>query len=357
MQKEYKYGIIILVALKRRVYIIFKRTIKYYTKESCKLFSIMAVALVVILAIILLKYKPIYKVTISGKEIGYVDNDTDLKERIQKEIIEMQGKNIDFVSLDDMPNYEFKLVNRNQETNEEEIMIALKENAKIMYKYYAVILNNETVGLVDNIDEAEQAVNQIKDEYKNDAVNLELSVVENYTENIDEINIETVQVAQAQVEEKVSTLVAEKEEEEQAQKEEEEKSKYPNVNGVLLAVTPVSGSITSRFGVSSSIRSGAHTGTDIAAPTGTPIKAVASGTVTFAEKSGPYGNLIKITHENGVETWYGHCSKLYATVGQKVEAGDIIAAVGSTGNSTGPHLHLEIRIDGTAINPQNYLYK
>ena len=265
----------------------------------------------------------------------------------------MEGKNIDFVSLDNMPNYEFKLVNRNQKTNEEEIMLALKENVKIMYKYYAVILNNETVGLVDNMEEAEQAITQIKEEHKEDTVNLELSVIENYTENINDISIETVQVAQAQMEEKVSALVAE----EQAKKEEEEKSKYPNINGVLLAVTPVSGSITSRFGVVSSIRSGAHTGTDIAAPTGTPIKAVANGTVTFAERSGSYGNLIKITHENGVETWYGHCSKLYATVGQQVKAGDIVAAVGSTGNSTGPHLHLEIRVNGTAINPQNYLYK
>ena len=313
----------------------------------------MAVALGLIIAIILLKYKPIYKVTLLGQEIGYVDNEAKLKDRIQQEIIEMQGKNIDFVTLDDMPNYEFKLVNRNQKTNEEEIMLALKENVKIMYKYYAVILNNETVGLVDNMEEAEQAITQIKEEHKEDTVNLELSVIENYTENINDISIETVQVAQAQMEEKVSALVAE----EQAKKEEEEKSKYPNINGVLLAVTPVSGSITSRFGVVSSIRSGAHTGTDIAATTGTPIKAVANGTVTFAERSGPYGNLIKITHENGVETWYGHCSKLYATVGQQVKAGDIIAAVGSTGNSTGPHLHLEIRVNGTAINPQNYLYK
>ena len=313
----------------------------------------MAVALGLIIAIILLKYKPIYKVTLLGQEIGYVDNEAKLEDRIQQEIIEMQGKNIDFVTLNDMPNYEFKLVNRNQKTNEEEIMLALKENVKIMYKYYAVILNNETVGLVDNMEEAEQAITQIKEEHKEDTVNLELSVIENYTENINDISIETVQVAQAQMEEKVSALVAE----EQAKKEEEEKSKYPNINGVLLAVTPVSGSITSRFGVVSSIRSGAHTGTDIAAPTGTPIKAVANGTVTFAERSGSYGNLIKITHENGVETWYGHCSKLYATVGQQVKAGDIVAAVGSTGNSTGPHLHLEIRVNGTAINPQNYLYK
>lgn len=334
----------------------------------------MALALGLIIAIILLKYKPTYKVTVKGQEIGYVDSEQNLEDRIQSEIIEMQGKNIDFVSLDNMPSYEFKLVSRSRRCNEDEIMVALKENARIMYKYYAVILNQETVGLVDNIEEAEQAINQIKEEHKNDTIDLELSVIENYTENINEISTETVQVAQAQVEEKVSALIAEdqakKQAEEQAKKEaekqareeaakkaEEENSKTPVVSGVLLAVTPVSGSITSRFGAVSSIRSGAHTGTDIAAPSGTPIKAVASGTVTFAARSGSYGNLIKISHENGVETWYGHCSELYATEGQQVEAGEVIAAVGSTGNSTGPHLHLEIRVNGTAVNPQTYLYK
>lgn len=306
----------------------------------------MAVALGLIIAIILLKYKPTYKVTLLGEEIGYVENEAKFEERIQKEIIEMEGKNIDFVSLDEMPSYELKLVNRTQETNEEEIMTALKEDARIIYKYYAVILNNQTVGLVDNIEEAEQAINQIKEEHKNDTIKLELSVTENYTENIDEISIETVQVAQAQVEEKVAALI-----------EEDEKSKMPVVNGVLLAVTPVSGKVTSRFGAVSSIRSGAHTGTDICCSVGTPIKVVASGTVTFAQMNGSYGNLIKVSHGNGVETWYAHCKELYATVGQQVKAGDVIAAVGMTGNTTGPHLHLEIRINGVAINPQKYLYK
>ena len=69
-----------------------------------------------------------------------------------------------------------------------------------------------------------------------------------------------------------------------------------------------------------------------------------------------YGYLIIIDHANGVQTYYGHCSKLYASVGDEVTAGDVIAAVGSTGNSTGPHLHFEIRVNGVAYNPQNYLY-
>ena len=119
---------------------------------------------------------------------------------------------------------------------------------------------------------------------------------------------------------------------------------------------PVSGTISSRYGVSSRIRVSTHTGLDIACPTGTPIKVTAEGTVTFAEYNGSYGNLIKVDHGNGVETWYAHCSKLIAKVGQTVKAGDIIALVGSTGNSTGSHLHLEVRINGTHVNPQNYIY-
>ena len=258
----------------------------------------------------------------------------------------MEGKSIDFVSLDERPNYELKLVSRTQETNEEEIMLALKEKAKITYKYYAVILNNETVGLVDNREEAEESVNKIKEENKNKSIKLDLVITENYTDNIEAVTLETVQVAQAKVEQKVAALI-----------KQDEKTRKPIVNGILLAVTPVQGRITSRFGHVSGIRSGAHTGTDIACPQGTPIKAVASGTVTFADWNGSYGKIIKVSHGNGVETWYAHCTDLLATVGQQVNAGDVIATVGSTGNSTGNHLHLEVRLNGVALNPQRYLYK
>ena len=306
----------------------------------------MAVALGLIIAIILLKYKPTYKVTLAGEELGYVKNGTEFKTRIQTEIIEMEGKNIDFVSLDQVPEYELKLVSKSQETNEDGIILALKENARIMYKYYAVILNNETIGLVDNIEEAEKSVNTIKEKNKNKSIKLDLVVTENYTENIEEVTLESVQVAQAKVEEKVEVLI-----------KQDKKSKKPIINGILLAVTPVQGKVTSRYGHVSSIRSGAHTGTDIACAYGTPIKAVASGTVTFAGWSGSYGNLIKISHGNGVETWYAHCSALYGTINQQVKAGEVIAAVGSTGNSTGNHLHLEVRVNGKTLNPQKYLYK
>ena len=76
--------------------------------------------------------------------------------------------------------------------------------------------------------------------------------------------------------------------------------------------------------------------------------------VTNASYQGAYGNLIKVDHGNGIETWYAHTSKMYVKVGEKVTAGQIIGAVGSTGNSTGAHLHFEIRKNGTRVNAMNY---
>lgn len=98
-----------------------------------------------------------------------------------------------------------------------------------------------------------------------------------------------------------------------------------------------------------------HKGVDLACPKGTNIYAADGGTVIQAGYSGTYGLLVKIDHQNGQETRYAHCSKLLVKVGDKVFQGQHIAEVGSTGRSTGPHLHFEIRINGTPKNPYNYL--
>ena len=88
-----------------------------------------------------------------------------------------------------------------------------------------------------------------------------------------------------------------------------------------------------------------------------PIKAAASGKVIWSGYKGSYGNLVKIDSGKGVVAYYGHCSKLYVSAGEQVKAGDVIATVGSTGNSTGNHLHFEIQLNGQCVNPQKYLYK
>ena len=101
-----------------------------------------------------------------------------------------------------------------------------------------------------------------------------------------------------------------------------------------------------------------HTGMDLAVPTGTPIRAALGGTVTVSKyNAGGYGYYVCIDHGNGLVTLYGHCSQLLARVGQTVQAGDIIALSGSTGRSTGPHLHFEVRVNGERTNPRAYLPK
>lgn len=99
-----------------------------------------------------------------------------------------------------------------------------------------------------------------------------------------------------------------------------------------------------------------HTGMDLAVPTGTPIRAALPGTVTVSTYNrGGYGYYIMIDHGNGLSTLYGHCSQLLASVGRTVKAGDVIALSGSTGRSTGPHLHFEVRVNGQRTNPRSYL--
>ncbi len=118
-------------------------------------------------------------------------------------------------------------------------------------------------------------------------------------------------------------------------------------------VKPIEGVVTSGFGARESVYqnvTGNHTGVDIGANSGTQIIASMSGRVTQVSSEGDYGNHIRITKDN-VTTLYAHCQDILVAEGQEITQGQVIATVGSTGNSTGPHLHFEIRIDDTPINP------
>lgn len=117
-------------------------------------------------------------------------------------------------------------------------------------------------------------------------------------------------------------------------------------------MTPTRGSMSSRFGR----RHGRmHNGIDLSANPGAPITAADGGRVTYTGSRGNYGYMVEIDHENGFVTRYAHCSKIYVSTGQRVHKGQKIAAVGSTGRSTGPHLHFEVLKNGVNQNPLNYL--
>lgn len=325
---------------------ILKNKLKNGTKDAFKLFRIILLAFSLILILIFLKYKPVYEVSMSEKTLGYISNKDEFLNLLNSEVINYKGANIDSITLTDTPNLKLKLINRSTQTNEDIIISQIRENnTSILYKYYAVLLNNKTETYVDTLDEATAVIDDIKEDYGLD-LELDLRIVEKYTENCEEIKTDSIEIAQQAIQTDVETLKTQKELEDA----------MPSINGIKLAVTPVSGIITSRYGSISSMRRSSHTGLDIACNKGTPIKVVADGTVTFAASNGSYGNIVKVDHGNGVETWYAHCNTLYVTAGTTVSAGDVIASVGSTGNSTGPHLHLEIRVNGKTLNPQNYFY-
>ncbi len=129
-------------------------------------------------------------------------------------------------------------------------------------------------------------------------------------------------------------------------------------NGMFTHPCPGYSRISSEFGWREAPIAGAgnnHKGMDLAAPTGTPIYAAAAGTVTTARYSSSAGNWVVINHGNGLQTYYMHASALYVSEGQSVSKGQNIAAVGSTGQSTGPHLHFQVMQNGTPVNPRNYL--
>lgn len=125
------------------------------------------------------------------------------------------------------------------------------------------------------------------------------------------------------------------------------------------SIWPVAGTLESGYGGRRNPFGGSsyeyHEGQDIEAEMGTPVVAAASGTVTIACAQNGYGNVVYIDHGNGLTTRYGHLSQIDAIVGQRITRGDVLGRVGSTGRSTGPHLHYEVRINNVPVNPRSYL--
>lgn len=337
--------------------------VKYYTKEMAKALKIILIGTAIILTVICIKYKPAYSVELAGIELGYIENKDKLEIKINKYISDTTG-NVVFREQKAKPEYKLKVIDRNKKTQESEVIAAVKNCTTTTYKTYAVTVDGNVKATVSSEEEAKTVVDEIKNGVSEE-VGLNVGIIDQYTT---EYNVQTKENATAILTDIKIAKVSEYnkiQEEKRIQKELEEAKRIPistktisavgQIAGISLA-RPVSGSITSRYGARSSIRSGLHTGLDIATSSGTAITPIAPGTVTYASYKGSYGNLVIVNHGNGVESYYAHCSQIYVNVGDRVEQNSVISAVGSTGNSTGPHLHLEIRQNGSTLNPENYLY-
>ena len=316
-----------------------------HLRSSIRIVILISIACFIIIGILAFFYKPAYMVTYNGDFIGYSDSKSKLQEKINDFIENGDGNssNIAYVQITSMPKYELTFLKRNISTNDDDIYKAITSTGVTYYNYFAIQLNGEDKYFVSTYSEAEDVVNKLKEKNSNNIDNIK--IMEKYNTEL---------ASFTNTDECVSALYEEKKSVKPAYTGTNNSSTYIASLGISF-VEPVQGMLTSGFGVR---RRDKHKGLDIANSMGTPIRAAAAGTVTYAQyNSGGYGNLVIISHGNGVQTYYGHCSKLYVTQGKTVSQGEVISAMGSTGISTGSHLHWEVRINGVAQNPRNYLYK
>lgn len=282
-----------------------------------------------------------------------------MQKRINDYISSGNGEDVAFVELKELPTYTACMLKKNIETNDDEIFNRVTSSGTPYYKYYTITKNNEEKVYVASFSEAEKVINNLKS--KNSANTDKLGIVEKY--ETAKAEFKTVDTCVSELYEKKVVVT----------KKASSTSTYKNIGtrvvtgetsvptnlGVSL-IKPISGVISSRYGIRWRDN---HKGLDIAAPKGTAIKAAAGGKVIFSgygsgsNSYSGYGNIVVIQSTSSLVIRYGHCSALYVKTGETVVQGQVIAAVGSTGISTGNHLHFEIRYKGTAVNPQNYIYK
>lgn len=325
------------------------KSIFVHIRSSLKLIILLVASAIIILALVKFVYKPMYSVTFNGEFVGYVQDKDKLEDKIKDYMKNGEGQNVAYVDIPVLPEYEICLLKKDKVANDDGIYEMVKATGTTYYRYYAVTVGNEEKIYVDNKEKAEEIISKLKE--KNSTNKSKLA----YTEKCETEVKEFTEVANA-----VDKLyVAPPKRTVYRVATTGSVGSYGGTNsasGVSIGMSlsrPTTGIITSRFGIRGS---GMHTGLDIANAKGTGIYAAANGTVKFTGWFGGYGNLVIVTHTNGVETYYGHCDSILVSAGQPVSQGQLIAKMGTTGNSSGDHLHLEVRVNGVAQNPQTYVY-
>ena len=336
------------------------KRILIHLRTSLKILIILSIGFFLILSFVASIYKPMYEVILEGEIIGYTENKRALQEKINQYMKTGDNNKVAFVEVNKSPQYELCLLKKENETNDEEIFQKIIENGTSYYKFYTILKEQEEVYYVENFEQAEEVIAELKEK---ESTNIDsISYAVKYDTELKEFT-SVENVVEELYEEPVVEVVLPKRNRYTATynynytgsfgEDDEENSSVEELGISLIRPITDSYTITSLFGYRSR---GTHTGLDIATQLGTDIHAAADGVVTYSGYKGSYGNLVIISHGNGIETYYAHCHALYVEEGESVSQGETIAAVGSTGNSTGPHLHLEIRIDGVPRNPQNYIY-
>jgi murein DD-endopeptidase MepM/ murein hydrolase activator NlpD len=299
------------------------------------------VAAVAYVGLIFSLFKPYYKVEIDNIFLGYYQSQEEYQkvfDKIVNEKYENDYETTKYFSKE--PCFE-KIYAKPKYVEQFNNYELIKTNISKDYTIYKIVVNNETQMYTKTNERAEQIIEALKKEVKAETTfSIEKETISDLTsittqEECDEIQKKIIEANKKVV---ITSRGG---------------SARSNNKGYLWPTT--SKTITAYFGASGSRWSSTHTGLDIGVPSGSNIMASKGGTVVYSGWNGSYGYYVKIDHGNGIITAYAHNSRLLVSAGDKVKQGDIIALSGSTGNSTGPHLHFEVIVNGSFKNPLNYL--
>lgn len=309
------------------------------------------------------KFKFVYMVEMGGVELGLV-NDKDKFEKDIKDTLEDLEEPVVSAKLKENPKYSLRLVDKEDiDVDDNYVFAKVEEKIEKTYRYYNIKEDDKLLAKVSTTEEKDNLLKELEEAKQVK----DLKVEEEQTKEYYIISYEEAkQLASTNVDnienEKRSKLAKEK-----IEKRNTNIVKNIRRGGTVSAssssnASAMLGSLSFRRPLNSSRVSAGylgypgHRGIDFPSPQGTPVMAAESGTVTtvmYSNKS--YGNRVIIDHGNGISTLYGHNSTIGVSLGQKVSKGQTIAGVGSTGNSTGNHVHFEIRINGKPINPTSYV--
>ena len=240
-----------------------------------RLINIVAIALFIMLIIILFKFNLVCEVTINGQSVGYIADKEAFEAKVN-EIINKEEEAKLFTTIEYMPEYQLKFVDKTEQTNEEVILAKLEDSSETTYQLYAVTLDGEEKAVLSSLEEAEKIVDEMTEKYEDD-IELDIGITDKITTDKEE---NTVKVATASIDDEIE----EKKEEIEAEIEKQKEIESHTVRGVYLEVTPVSGTITSRFGNRESIRSSSHTGLDIATATESGLLTVIKNNCQVSKK-------------------------------------------------------------------------
>lgn len=320
-------------------------------------FSILALALIfsAVVFTVLNTYKPAVKTYINGECIGYFSSEQQFDEVYNQLVTEKQ--NIDpnvKAYLESEPTFETSYV-KDSLLEEQNVYTNLRAQVKTEYTIYNVAVDGENKMTFNTKDDAltyaeslKSQVSKLNTEIKEDRVEElgEMTTIE----RADAILKDIVDRNKPVVTPKVTTT---------PKKTTQTTNKNTNVPTIGATSVQATGSgvwptVARRVNCHWMGYAG-HTGTDIGGAIGTAIYAFRSGTVTFAGWSSGYGNCVRIDHGGGISTLYAHASQLLVRAGQQVAEGQIIAKIGMTGYTTGPHLHFEVRVNGVPVNAYPYI--